>query len=127
MRYYIIKKRGAHLENRIGGQKNGQICNTPSATLQRREGSRTGSLQNVRERITENSRGFTVEGIVSGEWVDKGAVYRDKPRKYSIAVEENKLENLLELLRTTGKRLEQLAMYYEVDRVTEINFLEIER
>ena len=83
-------------------------------------------FNNFDKELIRIAGGFTIEGITEGGWESEGKIYRDKSRKYTIATTEDKLEDLKDLLRKTGIKLKQKAIYYKISRKTEINFLEIE-
>ena len=80
-------------------------------------------FQRFETRLIEIAGGFSSEGFVEGGWEGPdGKIYRDKTRKYSIAADEAKIEELKTLIKEIGKELKQEAMYVEISR-PEIEFL----
>jgi hypothetical protein len=64
--------------------------------------------------LVERFGGLTVEGTVRGEWIDpeSGKLFRDESLKVLVAFE--RIEDARDAVRAIGKRLDQLAMYFEV-------------
>ncbi len=70
---------------------------------------------------------YTIEGKVKGVWMDEGKTYHDECLKIVIACEEDKLELAQRLVIEIGRQLGQLAMYFEIDRTSEVRNLRIEK
>jgi hypothetical protein len=58
---------------------------------------------------------MTNEGIVTGHWIDDdGVEFHDRCIKVSIVCARDRLPEAIRLVRQTGRRLRQRAMYFEV-------------
>lgn len=78
------------------------------------------------DKLLEIAGGFSIDGITAGSWMDNNELYRDKSRKYIIAVEkQSQVKQIKQVIIQTGKKLGQLAMYFEVKVDSKIEFIEI--
>lgn len=70
--------------------------------------------------------GATIEGIVEGHWIDAGKHYQDRSLKVSVACEANQLQEAEAAVLAIGRRLGQLAMYFEVRYFDGVRFLKVD-
>jgi hypothetical protein len=58
---------------------------------------------------------MTNEGLVEGYWTsDAGRIYHDYSMKISIDCDRERLQQAIRSVQRLGRKLEQLAMYFEV-------------
>lgn len=75
-----------------------------------------------------SSGGLTEEGTVRGVWSDDaGVLYHDASVKVSVVCANPRLGEAGRAVKTIGRRLEQLAMYFEVSGYDGVQILPIER
>src|SRR5437868_10993960 len=61
-------------------------------------------------------RGMTKEGTVTGHWIDHdGTEFTDLCVKVSIECERGRLAEAIRAVKRVGRKLDQRAMYFEVD------------
>lgn len=75
-----------------------------------------GELEQIQRDLWVRFGGLTVEGIVTGHWVDDvdGRHYEDKNLKVAIAIDPERIGEMEEAVRAIGRQLGQEAMYFEV-------------
>ena len=85
-------------------------------------------LDAIIERIWQQFGGATVEGEVTGHWVDRtdGTHYRDLSLRVSVACERERLAEAQEAVRQIGRQLGQKAMYFEVQGYDGVQILRTE-
>ncbi|HSR50343.1 MAG TPA: hypothetical protein VLV83_05905 [Acidobacteriota bacterium] len=65
--------------------------------------------------------GYTGPETVWGQWSPDGQeVVRDQSRKYSVAVPQARVKELLRLIRRVGNTFDQRAMYVEIAGYAEV-------
>jgi hypothetical protein len=85
-------------------------------------------IQEYREFEDELLRingGFSIDGITAGSWMDNNELFRDRSRKYIIATQDEKVEEIRQAVIRMGKRLEQRAMYFETIHEGNVEFIPI--
>jgi hypothetical protein len=83
-------------------------------------------LQAILQRFWLTFGACTVDGRTQGYWVDAGQLYQDECLKIVVACDTGRLPEAEDLVREVGRELGQLAMYFEVDRTSEVRILRIE-
>jgi hypothetical protein len=79
------------------------------------------------DKLLEIAGGFSIDGIMAGGWMDNNELYRDRSRKYIIAVANNKkLKEIRQAVIEIGRELGQKAMYFEIKRDAEIKIINID-
>lgn len=68
----------------------------------------------------------SVDGRVSGYWVNDGTLYLDDSLKLFVVCDESQLDACLTIVKAVGKQLGQLAMYVEIDRHTDVRIIDID-
>jgi hypothetical protein len=89
----------------------------------RNDGSRIAvkERRDVLRQVRESFGGYSLEGPFRGAWVgDDGTVYEETSYRLEVIVEPERLPEARELVIQIGKRLDQLAMYFEVREGGEI-------
>lgn len=71
--------------------------------------------------------GFTLEGPVTGAWVDTddGKLYLDQSERLTIHCENHRLAEAEAFVRRSGRALRQKAMYFEVRYLDGVRILYI--
>ena len=79
-------------------------------------------IQEFEFEIMVITGGLTREAVTEGKWMNPKdrKIYIDKGIKYVIAVKEEKLPKLQQIIKIYMKRLGQISYYYEIDRHTEV-------
>jgi hypothetical protein len=86
-------------------------------------------IQEYREFEDELLRingGFSIDGITAGSWMDNNELFRDRSRKYIIVTEDERVEEIREVVTRMGQKLKQKAMYFETIHEGNVEFIEIE-
>jgi hypothetical protein len=79
------------------------------------------------DKLIEIAGAFSIDGITAGGWMDNNELYRDRSRKYMIAVANNKkLKEIRQAVIEIGRELGQKAMYFEIKRDAEIEIITID-
>jgi len=70
--------------------------------------------------------GATIEGVVEGHWIDAsdGRHYQDECLKVLVACDAERLAEAEKTVREIGRRLDQVAMYFEVKYFDGVRFLQ---
>jgi hypothetical protein len=82
----------------------------------------------LRQGLREQFGGYTLEGDASGEWTDPatGNVYADRSLKVTVACHRERMHEAAEAVREIGRRLGQLAMWFEVKGADGVEILSLE-
>ncbi len=77
---------------------------------------RQAELDEIVRGLWERFGGATIDGVVTGHWVDPGdgRHYQDESLKVTVACEPERIAEAMETVIAVGRRLEQEAMYFEV-------------
>lgn len=73
-----------------------------------------GELDAIQRDLWQRFGGLTIEGVVEGHWIDGGRHYQDENLKVSVVCESERIVEAIEAVRAIGRRLGQVAMYFEV-------------
>ncbi len=93
------------------------VCRNDGSKVSRRE------MAGIFQRFYGRFGACTVEGPMQGYWMDGGTLYQDECHKLIVACDEGDLADAEQLVRDIGRQLGQLAMYFEVDRTSEVRIL----
>lgn len=83
-------------------------------------------MQDICYQFHAEFGGSQVEGLVSGYWVDGGKVYEDQCLRVTVSCDNSQLEQAKQLVLTIGRRLGQLAMYFEVIYYDGVQILKVQ-
>jgi hypothetical protein len=71
-------------------------------------------IVDLHRELLENFGGFTIHPTSLGRWQSRaGRVYQEEVVVYEVAVPEDKVPQLRDVVRRLGTRLGQLAMYFD--------------
>lgn len=75
----------------------------------------------LEQQLLQLAGGFSREGPVDGTWTDGERVYKDRSRRYIVALDSwTKLPDWLAAVKWAKDRFNQEAMYIEVNGAPEI-------
>ena len=96
--------------------------------VRRNDGSKVSrrDITAIFQRFYVRFGACTVEGPTQGYWMDGGTLYQDECHKLIVACDEGDLADAEQLVRDIGRQLGQLAMYFEIDRTSDIRILRID-
>jgi len=82
----------------------------------------------IRSGLRLQFGGYTIEGDAAGEWTDPatGSVHADRSLKVTVACHRERMHEAAETVREIGRRLGQLAMWFEVKGADGVEILDIE-
>lgn len=80
-------------------------------------------MRDILRGLRETFGGVTLEGTTEGQWTDDGTVYLDECWKVSVVTENDRYSEAEQAVRDIGKRLGQLAMFFEVQYFDGVRFL----
>lgn len=84
-------------------------------------------LQRLINSLWRPFRGVTLEGSVTGHWIDDdGTEFTDVCVKVSIECERDRLAEAIKAVKRLGRKLCQRAMYFEVTGYDGVQILRIE-
>ena len=85
-------------------------------------------LQHIVEGLWRQFGGATIEGYVEGHWIDEQDArhYQDTGLKISVVCDASRLHEAEQAVIEIGKRLGQIAMYFEVQNFDGVRFLRID-
>jgi hypothetical protein len=96
--------------------------------MSRNDGSAVSEseMDSLLGRIWETFGGCTIEGQVTGHWIDSqdGKHYQDTSLKVVVVIEPERIDEARELVREIGKQLGQIEMYFELIN-TQTEFLKV--
>jgi hypothetical protein len=92
--------------------------------IRRNDGSRVpdAELREIEARLWQRFGGVTIEGIVTGHWLEDGRHYQDESLKVRLAIEPERLDEARSVIRQIGRQLDQISMYLEI-RTDQVEFL----
>lgn len=71
-------------------------------------------ILDLQRELRENFEGFTIIPTSQGQWQSRaGRLYQEEVVVYEVAIEEDKVSLLREIVCQIGLRLGQLAMYFD--------------
>jgi hypothetical protein len=71
-------------------------------------------ILDLHRKLLAEYRGFTIHPTSQGRWQSRaGRLYQEEVVVYEIAVPENEISSLREVVCQLGQRLSQLAMYFD--------------
>jgi len=75
----------------------------------------------LEERLFGLSRGYSIEGVAAGVWESDGRTFRDRSRRYIVAIERwAQFCDWIDIVRWARVHLRQEALYIEVLGVADI-------
>lgn len=80
-------------------------------------------LQDIQSEFWTRYGGATIEGIVHGCWLDEGILYQDECLKIVVSCDNEMLAEVEQHIIQIGKRLNQEAMYLEVQYLDGVRIL----
>lgn len=81
-------------------------------------------IEEVRAELYLRFGGWTYLGPVQGSWrMASGMESRDDSQAYALILDDSRLPELEQVLRTFKSKTTQEAVYFEIDRDIEIHFL----
>lgn len=82
-------------------------------------------MQEIMQMVFIEFGGATRETGILGDWIDPAdrTHYHDRSIKLSVVCERSKLPVAEEMVRTIGRKLNQEAMYFEVQYADGVEFL----
>jgi hypothetical protein len=87
------------------------------------------TLEDVKRGLWVKFGGVTIEGLVQGHWIDTadGRHYQDESIKVTVACDAERLAEAEAEVRDIGRRLKQIAMYFEVRYFDGVRFLQTDK
>ena len=82
--------------------------------------------EEVLAMVWEKFPDTTIDGQTQGRWEHEGTVYQDNCFKLVIACHNDRLFEVLELVKKIGKRLGQKAMYLEIQYYDGVRIISID-
>jgi hypothetical protein len=85
-------------------------------------------LDEIVEGLWRQFGGLSIEGTVTGHWVDAAddRHYQDTSLKVTVACDTSRMAEAEEAVIAIGRRLGQVAMYFEVRYADGVRFLLVE-
>lgn len=95
--------------------------------VNRNDGSKVDpiELQTILDSIWKTFGGSSVEGPITGNWVDPedGQHYEDRCLRVTVICESSRLSEAEQLVKEIGKQLDQKAMYFEVHMTDDVHII----
>lgn len=108
--------------------RRGRMKFTTLVPIRLNDGSATPAelLNEIEIGLAVQFGGCTNEGLVRGYWHDEqGQRFHDESYKISVVCENERYQEAVEAVISIGKRLGQLAMYFEVRDFDGVRFLKM--